>query len=68
MLTLFLAQSVSVFPQAFAKIPKFDKMYLFSDINYENTSSDQVSAKNCIFLSRYCQKGNSEKNWPKFET
>ena len=61
MLTLFLAQRLSFF-EAFAKIPKFEKMYLFSEINYRNTSIDQVSTKNYNFWSIYCQKCNSDKN------
>ena len=36
-------------------------MYLFSDINYGNTSTYQVSAKNDNFSSRFCQNGNSAK-------
>ena len=44
-----------------SKIPKFEEMYLFPNINYENTSSDQVSAKKLQICSRYCQKGNSDK-------
>ena len=37
-------------------------MYLFYDINYRNTSIDQVSTKNYNFWSIYCQKGNYDKN------
>ena len=60
-LTLFLAQRLP-FSKTFAKIPKFEKMYLFSDINYGNTSTGKVSAKNYNLWSRYCQRGNSDKN------
>ena len=53
MFILFLFQSFLVLAKMFAKIPKLEKMYLFSYINTGHTGTYQVSAKNYNLWSRY---------------
>ena len=59
MLTLLLVESLS-----FPFLPKFTKMFFSSDINYGNTSTDQVSVKKNVF--KILQRGNSGQNVPIF--